>query len=276
VIHRDIKGQNILVDVSGNLKIADFGSAKLFQNVQMENAPSVSYNYTPLWTAPEVLQGKYNSKVDVWSLGCVLLEMCTAKLPWSEHNFTHPFQALYIIANNGISPEIPTHFSPELKSFVLSCMTRDVQTRPSCDELFELPFLKGFSEKPYQEKSLLHSSAVIHEAGSRPVKQLEDDQNERFILNLKAKVTQLQIERSSGGSSASFVSGASDTPTLTVNSCISIPSPLLDSQLNPHEHPLGSPPPLQIPLSPISTFSESMVGCAPSFERAASENGPAG
>jgi len=64
VVHRDIKGKNILCNSNGVIKLADFGSAKRFTNVMSKDAPSLSYNYTPLWTAPEVLVGDYNSKVD--------------------------------------------------------------------------------------------------------------------------------------------------------------------------------------------------------------------
>lgn len=95
VIHRDIKGKNILVDTHGTLKLADFGSAKQF--VEAKAAPSLNYNYTPLWTAPEVLIGDYTFKIDIWSLGCVIIEMATAKQPWDEENFENPFRALYHI-----------------------------------------------------------------------------------------------------------------------------------------------------------------------------------
>ena len=57
-------GKNILCNSNGVIKLADFGSAKRFTNVMSKDAPSLSYNYTPLWTAPEVLVGDYNSKVD--------------------------------------------------------------------------------------------------------------------------------------------------------------------------------------------------------------------
>ena len=65
--------------------------------------PSFSYGYTPLWTAPEVLIGDYDAKVDCWSLGCVIIEMASAKSPWSECSFQNPFAALYHIGNtNGL------------------------------------------------------------------------------------------------------------------------------------------------------------------------------
>jgi len=54
VVHRDIKGKNILVDMRGVIKLADFGSAKMLAHNLSTDAPSLSYNYTPLWTAPEV------------------------------------------------------------------------------------------------------------------------------------------------------------------------------------------------------------------------------
>jgi Protein kinase domain/LIM domain len=135
VVHRDIKGKNILVDAQGHLKLCDFGSAKEFANALSKDAPSVSFNYTPLWTAPEVLVGVYNSKVDVWSLGCVIVEMATGKPPWAEQNFENPFRALYHIGNTDSTPAIPEKLSPVAQSFLRACFVRDPDHRPSAKEL---------------------------------------------------------------------------------------------------------------------------------------------
>lgn len=143
LVHRDIKGKNILVDTNGNLKLADFGSAKQFENVMMKEAPSVSYNYTPLWTAPEVINsGSYDLKVDVWSLGCVMIEMTTAKLPWWECSFENPFRALFHIGNSSAIPSFPDNLSDLCKDFMLKCLTRDPEKRPTSMELLDHPFLQ--------------------------------------------------------------------------------------------------------------------------------------
>jgi len=147
VVHRDIKGKNILVDTQGNLKLADFGSAKRFANVMSKDAPSLNYNYTPLWTAPEVLVGDYNSKVDIWSLGCVIIEMATAKPPWSEQNFENPFRALYHIGHSGAIPKLPENISELSISFLRQCLQRDPDKRPSAKDLLKHDWLKGVEEE---------------------------------------------------------------------------------------------------------------------------------
>jgi len=153
VVHRDIKGKNILIDTKGNLKLADFGSAKRFDNALSKDAPSVSYNYTPLWTAPEVLVGNYDSKVDIWSLGCVLIEMASGKPPWSECNFENPFRALYHIGNSNSIPKIPESLSPEAKEFIQYCLQRNPDERPSAEKCLQHPWCQMPDEPSSRQDS---------------------------------------------------------------------------------------------------------------------------
>jgi len=143
VVHRDIKGKNILVDQTGCLKLADFGSAKAFHSRDEKAAPGRTYNYTPLWTAPEVLLGDYDTKVDIWSLGCVIIEMASAKPPWSEQNFENPFRALYHIGNSDAIPKIPDNLSETGLEFVLRCLQRDPDKRGSASELMKHRWLEN-------------------------------------------------------------------------------------------------------------------------------------
>jgi len=151
MVHRDLKGKNILVDTNGLLKLADFGSAKQFESRDKNESPSDGYNYTPLWTAPEVIaEGSYNRKVDVWSLGCVMIEMATAKLPWSECNFENPFRALFHIGNSGEIPAIPSHLSPSCQAFMRRCLSRDPELRPDAADLLKDPFLESLGPEEDQ------------------------------------------------------------------------------------------------------------------------------
>ncbi|XVE64250.1 hypothetical protein DITRI_Ditri07aG0086100 [Diplodiscus trichospermus] len=82
-VHRDIKGANILVDPNGRVKLADFGMAK---HIAGQSCP-LSFKGSPYWLAPEVIRNSSgcNLAVDIWSLGCTVLEMATTKPPWSQY-----------------------------------------------------------------------------------------------------------------------------------------------------------------------------------------------
>ncbi|RDX74518.1 Mitogen-activated protein kinase kinase kinase 3, partial [Mucuna pruriens] len=81
-VHRDIKGANILVDPNGEIKLADFGMARHIS----ASASMLSFKGSPYWMAPEVVMNTndYNLPVDIWSLGCTIVEMATSKPPWSQ------------------------------------------------------------------------------------------------------------------------------------------------------------------------------------------------
>jgi serine/threonine protein kinase len=75
--------------------------------------------------------------VDIWSLGCVMIEMATAKPPWAEKNFTETFRTLYHIGHSNEIPKIPTTISAEAQEFTKLCLSRDPLQRPSAFELLQ-------------------------------------------------------------------------------------------------------------------------------------------
>lgn len=136
VMHRDIKGKNILINKQNKMvKLCDFGSAAVLGK-DVEKATE-DYNYTPLWTAPEILTGEYDRKVDIWSLGCVVIEMASGMPPWSEENFENAFTALYTIGKTKKLPRIPDKISDGARDFILTCLDRNPDTRPDALQLLK-------------------------------------------------------------------------------------------------------------------------------------------
>lgn len=140
IIHRDIKGANILVDNKGCIKLADFGaSKKVVELATMTGAKSMKG--TPYWMAPEVmLQTGHNFSADIWSVGCTVIEMATGKPPWSQYEV---MTAIYYIGSTKSPPPIPEHLSEEAKDFLHKCLQKDPNSRASASELLQHPFVTG-------------------------------------------------------------------------------------------------------------------------------------
>ncbi|XP_031482544.1 mitogen-activated protein kinase kinase kinase 3-like [Nymphaea colorata] len=144
-VHRDIKGANILVDPNGVIKLADFGMAK---HVGSCSCP-LSFRGSPYWMAPEVIMNTngYNWAVDVWSLGCTVIEMATSKPPWIQYEGV---AAIFKIGNSKEIPSIPDHISDEGKDFLRQCLQRDPSARPTAAKLMNHPFVRdqGITKEP--------------------------------------------------------------------------------------------------------------------------------
>jgi serine/threonine protein kinase len=125
VLHRDLKSSNLLVDGVMNVKLADFGFARLKQDGE-----TMTRCGTPCWTAPEILQNStYNEKADIYSLGVVLWELLTRKVPYSDSNFMKV--TLDVIA--GRRPEIPGDCPIQYKELIRACWAHEPELRPSAD-----------------------------------------------------------------------------------------------------------------------------------------------
>ncbi|XP_024532993.1 mitogen-activated protein kinase kinase kinase 3 [Selaginella moellendorffii] len=135
-VHRDIKGANVLIDSDGNVKLADFGMAK---HVTAKSFAR-SLKGSPYWMAPEILKSRcsgYDLSVDIWSLGCTVIEMAQARPPWSDYEAV---PVLYKLATTLETPRVPDFLSDQAKDFLRLCLQRDPSHRPTASQLFFHPW----------------------------------------------------------------------------------------------------------------------------------------
>ena len=142
IVHRDIKGANILVMDDGVIKLADFGaSRKLLELTGAGATQNKSILGTPGYMAPEVISKRvFSEKSDSWSVGATVYEMYCGSRPYS--NISNPLAIMYHVVRTG-APTIPQHVSPHGRDFLNSCFQADPAQRPKADELLQHEFLEA-------------------------------------------------------------------------------------------------------------------------------------
>ncbi|XP_073092361.1 serine/threonine-protein kinase TAO1-like isoform X3 [Manis javanica] len=135
MIHRDVKGGNILLTPGGQAKLADFGFASMASSAK-------SFVGTPHWMAPEIILGRneqqYDNKVDIWSLGITCIELAERDPPLYHMNAR---RALYLITRNNPPTLQSNEWSSSFRNFVESCLQKNPKDRPTSKKLLKDPFV---------------------------------------------------------------------------------------------------------------------------------------
>ncbi|XP_073403185.1 misshapen-like kinase 1 isoform X5 [Dendrobates tinctorius] len=142
VIHRDIKGQNVLLTENAEVKLVDFGvSAQLDRTVGRRN----TFIGTPYWMAPEVIacdenpDATYDYRSDIWSLGITAIEMAEGAPPLCD---MHPMRALFLIPRNPPPKLKSKKWSKKFIDFIDTCLIKNYMSRPPTEQLLKYPFIR--------------------------------------------------------------------------------------------------------------------------------------
>ncbi|XP_070097293.1 myosin-IIIb isoform X1 [Equus caballus] len=143
IIHRDVKGNNILLTTEGGVKLVDFGVSAQLTSTRLRRNTSVG---TPFWMAPEVIaceqqyDSSYDARCDVWSLGITAIELGDGDPPLFD---MHPVKTLFKIPRNPPPTLLyPEKWCEEFNHFISQCLIKDFEKRPSVTHLLDHPFIK--------------------------------------------------------------------------------------------------------------------------------------
>ncbi|VFV25459.1 serine threonine-protein kinase [Lynx pardinus] len=186
ILHRDIKAQNIFLSKNGMVaKLGDFGIARVLNN-SMELARTCIG--TPYYLSPEICQNKpYNNKTDIWSLGCVLYELCTLKHPFEGNNL---HQLVLKICQAHFAPISP-RFSHDLQALISQLFEVSPRDRPSINSILKRPFLENLIAR-YLTPEVMHEEfnhSITHKARSLasqpPAKRIQDSKIQKARFQAK-------------------------------------------------------------------------------------------
>ena len=196
LIHRDIKGSNILLSEDGFAKIADFGVA-----AKLECGFRNSQKGSPYWMSPQIILNKnYDYKTDIWSLGMTCIEMIKGEPP---NSFLSPKEVMSLIGKNNLNVNKffdNCDYSKEFKNFVECCLKYDPTKRLNAIELLKHEFIVKFAKNENFIKKLIDKHKNDVEIYRKEVEQFEKNmleneelltQNEKYGINTSVKIENL-------------------------------------------------------------------------------------
>ncbi|XP_077592593.1 myosin-IIIa [Stigmatopora nigra] len=205
-IHRDVKGNNILLTTHGGIKLVDFGVSAQLTNTRLRRNTSVG---TPFWMAPEViaceqqLDTTYDARCDVWSLGITAIELGDGDPPLSE---LHPMRALFKIPRNP-PPTLqqPELWSDDFNDFICKCLIKDFELRPNVLDLLQHDFVRQTvgKEKILQKQlieliDLNQQIGVIEKTSHHGKTDRSRDSNDRHERIHTKKGSNMKTDRDEG------------------------------------------------------------------------------
>eukprot|EP00756_Hemistasia_phaeocysticola_P013877 Hpha_TRINITY_DN15310_c0_g2::TRINITY_DN15310_c0_g2_i1::g.91292::m.91292 len=144
IVHRDLKPANVLMTVDGGCKLADFGASAELQSTAAADADGGQIIGTPMYMPPEQANGKANGRAaqvsDIWSLGIVVVELCTGSVPWPKPNNIFVF-IKELGSDDGPTPTVPASMPGKARALAVSCLHRDMDKRPSAHSLLSHPYI---------------------------------------------------------------------------------------------------------------------------------------
>ncbi|KIK91246.1 hypothetical protein PAXRUDRAFT_831005 [Paxillus rubicundulus Ve08.2h10] len=208
ILHRDLKPDNVFLDENHSVKLGDFGLSKALAQASFAN----TYVGTPYYMSPELMQEKaYDSKSDIWSLGCLIYELCALKPPFHEAK-THA--ELSISIRNGRIPPLPRGYSQALSNVIKAMLNLNPAMRPSATQLLQHERLLLTSKVAEAEKML--TTVKAHKA-ILTAKEREVSARETALAEREARLVALVAEK--------------DAEILRLRSLISIAQSQLDERI---------------------------------------------
>ncbi|NXU75893.1 NEK3 kinase, partial [Oreotrochilus melanogaster] len=181
VLHRDIKSKNVFLTQNGKVKLGDFGSARILAHPL---SYACTYVGTPYYVPPEIWENMpYNNKSDIWSLGCILYELCTLKHPFQANSWKH---LILKICKGSYNP-LPSHYSYELHYLIKQMFKRNPKSRPSASTILARSCLTKLIKNCLPSEVTKEFEQVVretkkHEGNTRPQEKLIV-----FILSKQSK-----------------------------------------------------------------------------------------
>ena len=190
VVHRDIKGENVLISDTGVAKLADMGASKRIHAEGTLLDTESSLKGTPYFMAPEQMrQKRVGRRADVWAMGGLALLMATGDPPWKVLKMNSPYALMMAVLDSDQGPPLEAYadkLAPQLKDFMSTCFTRDVDARPTARAMLHHPFLE-IDDDPTPRHGRANVNAVGPEPNGGPPPR--KDGSSSALENLKNRMS---------------------------------------------------------------------------------------